>query len=90
MQTMAGTPHTKLLIAELILTSVSIITPSLDADLPVGKTKREPDRTKIHHVLCPMVSGLRRVQASLLIHALRKRKNRCEKYHKAVCFFNCC
>jgi hypothetical protein len=83
---MAGMPQTKLLIAELMLTSVSIISPYLDANLLICKIKREPDRTKIHHVLCPMVSGLRRVQASLLMHAPRKGKTDVKNITKQCCY----
>ena len=52
MHTIAGMPQTKLLIAELILTKVSIISPY---HIFNGKRKRERDCTKIHHVLCPTV-----------------------------------
>jgi hypothetical protein len=52
MQTMAGIPQTKLLVAELMLTKVSIISPYHIFNV---QKKRERDCIKIHHVLCPNV-----------------------------------
>ena len=86
MQTMAGMPHTKLLIAELMLIKVSIISPYRDTEIREGKRKEHVIVSKIHHVLCPMVSGLRRVYASLLIHALRKGKTDVKNITKQCCY----
>jgi hypothetical protein len=57
---MAGMPHTKLLIAELMLIKVSIISPYRDTEIREGKRKENVIVSKIHHVLCPMVFDVRR------------------------------